>query len=151
MCEVLAEVLGDLAYLELVQNHLFQADYFRDPVRVGTPLFKRNFQLAQLNGEGNAPMAALKENWAKTDRFIWVKGTRDTVVWPREGEWWGQPDPQSPWKKVVPMNQTNWFMNDTFGLRTADEAGKNHFEAFDGNHIRFTDEELYAWLSKYFN
>jgi len=48
------------------------------------------------------------------------------------------------------MNKTAWYETDSFGLRTADAAGKNNYESFDGNHIQFTDAELYAWLDKYF-
>lgn len=151
VCQVLAEVLGDFAYLELIQNHLFQADYFRDPKKVGGRLYKRNSQLAQLNGEGNTDVATYKANWAKTSKFVWVKGDKDTVVWPREGEWWGAADPEHPWKKVLHMNETDWYLKDSFGLRAAEEAGKNFFESFDGNHIRFKDEELFGWLAKYFN
>ena len=42
------------------------------------------------------------------------------------------------------------YTGDTFGLRTADEAGKNSFESFKGQHIRFTEAELNGWLDKYF-
>ena len=35
-------------------------------------------------------------------------------------------------------------------LKTADEAGKNHFESFPGEHIRMTNAELAGWLKKYF-
>ena len=35
-------------------------------------------------------------------------------------------------------------------LRTADAAGKNAFETFDGDHIRFTEAELEKWLDAYF-
>jgi hypothetical protein len=38
-----------------------------------------------------------------------VLGTQDTVVWPREGEWWGAMDPNDPFGKVLPMNQTRWY------------------------------------------
>lgn len=37
-----------------------------------------------------------------------VLGTQDTVVWPREGEWWGAMDPSDPFGKVLPMNETRW-------------------------------------------
>ena len=30
------------------------------------------------------------------------------------------------------------------------DAGKNYFESFKGEHIRFTEAELYGWLDKYF-
>jgi palmitoyl-protein thioesterase len=38
ICEVVAEVLGPLANLELVQDVLFQANYYRDPASKFTAL-----------------------------------------------------------------------------------------------------------------
>ena len=119
----------------------------------------------------------------KTDKFVLVKGTEDSVVWPREGEWFGAMDPADPWGTVLPMNQTAWYaleaptprpslslsvtelslpphlllarphryLEDKFGLRTADEAGKIFFESFDGDHLQFTTAELEGWLDKYFS
>ena len=59
-------------------------------------------------------------------------------------------DPKDPWKTLLPWNETDWYTKDLFGLKTADEAGKIHFESFKGQHIQFTETELYAWLEKYF-
>jgi hypothetical protein len=42
------------------------------------------------------------------------------------------------------------YQDDLFGLRTADMAGKNHWESFDGNHLGFTTEEFLGWIDKYF-
>lgn len=149
VCQALTEVLGDFAYLELVQNHLFQADYFRDPKKLDGKLYLKNSELAQWNGESKVN-EEWKANWAKTDKFVWVKGTQDTVVWPREGEWWGQPDPSDPFSKVLTYKETDWYKEDTFGLKTADDAGKNFFESFVGEHIRMTEQELFDWMDKYF-
>lgn len=149
LCTALSEVLGDFAYLEFIQNHLFQADYFRDPAKVTSAGYLAHSQLARWNGESGVN-ATFVANYAKTSQFVWVKGLNDTVVWPRDGEWWGQASPSDPWHSVLPMKQSSWYVHDTFGLRSADEAGKNHFESFQGEHIQFTQQELYAWLDKYF-
>ena len=149
VCKGLAEVLGDLAYNKLVQDILFQANYYRDPAKTSDASYLKNSRLAQWNGEGEVN-ATYVANWAKTDNFIWVEGTLDTVVWPRQGEQWGAMDPKDPWKTVLPMNETDWYTKDSFGLKTADEAGKNHFESFVGEHIRMTDAQLMGWLEKYF-
>jgi len=151
VCKVLTSVLGDLAYDSLVQKHLFQANYFRDPSKVPTDSYRKHSQLAAWNGESGADMSAEKANWAKTQKFVWIEGTLDTVVWPREGEQWGAVSANYPKDlSITPMKQTHWYTADTFGLKTADEAGKNFFEKFVGEHIRFTDKELYGWLDKYF-
>lgn len=152
ICEVVAEVLGPAANLGLVQDVLFQANYYRDPVMLNSSEYQKNNQLARWNGEAEPGSfnESFKENFLKTKKYVWVKGTEDTVVWPREGEWWGQADPADPWKKVLPMNRSSWFLDDAFGLRTGLAQGKMHFESFKGEHIRFTDPELYGWLTKYF-
>jgi palmitoyl-protein thioesterase len=69
------------------------------------------------------------------------------VVVPREGEWWGHYS--DDYKSIVPMKQTQWYTNDLFGLKTADENGKIFFNSTDGNHLDFTDEQLYGWLDIY--
>lgn len=150
MCQALTEVLSTLAYNPAVQGLLFQADYFRDPSKTDSDAYKSYSQLAQWGNEGYVINETLKENFAKTDQYVWVLGTEDTVVWPREGEWFGAMDPEDPWNTVLPMNETAWYKDDLFGLRTADEAGKNNFESFDGNHLDFSETELVSWLQEYF-
>ena len=124
----------------------------RQRSRLGTAAYRDYSQLAQWNGEGaRSDPAAARAHWARTSRFVWVRGTEDTVVYPNEGEQWGALTGAYPANKtVVPMQQTAWYIEDAFGLKTADAAGKHAYEQFEGNHIRFTIEELYAWLAKYF-
>ena len=141
--------LGDLAYLKVVQDVLFQANYYRDPLRLKDDAYLSNSRLAHWNGESHAN-ATWRANFLRTEKFVWVEGTRDTVVFPRDGEHWAAPDPADPWKDVQAMKQTAWYASDAFGLRTADAQGKHAFESFAGQHIDFTDEELFGWLDKYF-
>ena len=51
VCRALAEVLGDLAYLKIVQDVLFQANYYRDPLRLKDDAYLSNSRLAHWNGE----------------------------------------------------------------------------------------------------
>eukprot|EP00040_Diaphanoeca_grandis_P038720 m.257178 g.257178 ORF g.257178 m.257178 type:complete len:355 (+) comp35032_c0_seq1:67-1131(+) len=153
VCEVVTEVLGVAADTQLVQDVLFQANYFRDPVALGNESYKKFNQLAQWNGEGvdGTYNTTFKDNFLKTTTNVWVKGLLDTVVWPRESEWWGTPDPSNPFNgTVLTMKQTAWYQQDTFGLKTATEQNKTFFESFEGEHIRMTEAELFAWISKYF-
>jgi palmitoyl-protein thioesterase len=77
--------------------------------------------------------------------------TEDGMVWPKEGEQWGMPDPDDPFnKRILPMNETEWYQKDLFGLKTAQEAGKNHFESFQGDHLQFTMEDFDRWVTTYF-
>ena len=62
----------------------------------------------------------------------------------------GVPDPENPFHHILPMKEAPWYTEDLFGLRTADESGKNHFESFVGDHLRFTLEDFDRWITTYF-
>ena len=150
VCAGLTEVLGDLAYNEFVQGILFQANYFRDPSKTASASYKKHSQIAQWENEGDDVQESRNEGFGMTSKYVWVLGTEDTVVWPREGEVWGAMDPSDPFGTKLAYNETNWYKEDTFGLRKADEEGKHNWESFDGEHIQFTQAELMGWLEKYF-
>jgi len=149
VCNLIDELLvGPLAYTKLVQGKLFQADYFRDPKQVNSSAYKANSELAQWNNEGNQVDPNIKVNFAKTKRFAMIKAEKDTMVYPHEGEWWGAFD--SDGKTLLTMKETEWYKQDLFGLKTADEAGKIFFNSTTGDHLQFTAAELFGWVDKYF-
>lgn len=147
VCEPLAKLAGTFGYTGLVQKHLFQADYLRDPTKLSTNGYKTS-QLAILNNEGATPNPDYKTNFGKTEQFVMVKAMADTMVYPNEGEHWGCLDDNS-FKTVLPMKETNVYKNDLFGLKTADEAGKIKFETTPGNHLQFKETDLFGWIAKY--
>lgn len=149
VCRLLAGLLGDAAYGKLQQGVLFQADYYRDPLRVNTTAYKTNSQIAQWNNEGNTVDPSINQNFAKTQRFVMIKAEKDSMVYPNEGEWWGHFEGGSL-KNVLTMRETPWYKNDMFGLKTADEAGKILFNSTKGNHLEFSEAELAGWVDQYF-
>eukprot|EP00325_Prymnesiales_sp_UTEX-LB-985_P006524 CAMPEP_0174696940 /NCGR_PEP_ID=MMETSP1094-20130205/2938_1 /TAXON_ID=156173 /ORGANISM="Chrysochromulina brevifilum, Strain UTEX LB 985" /LENGTH=295 /DNA_ID=CAMNT_0015893815 /DNA_START=29 /DNA_END=916 /DNA_ORIENTATION=- len=149
VCRPLAKLCGDLSYTSLTQNLLFQIDYFRDPMRVGTEAYKAHSQIAEWNGEGSTVNATYKENFVKVKRFIMIKAEKDSMVYPNEGEHWGH-FADGSLTKVLTMKETKWYQEDMFGLKTVDEAGKIFFNSTAGNHLQFSREELVGWLQQYF-
>jgi len=151
MCDLLMEQASRAAYTNYAQEHSFQANYWRDPRKSEFPTYQQYGQLAKWNNEGIGGVnETLKENWAKTDKFVWVLAKQDGMVWPKEGEQRGAPDPEDPFNKILPREETPWFKEDLFGLRTAEDAGKNMYESFDGDHLRFSMQDLEGWVEKYF-
>ncbi len=150
VCDLLMENASRAAYTKYAQQHSFQANYWRDPRPVAADRYKTFGQLAQWNNEGHSLNQTLRDNWAKTSRFVWVMANQDRMVWPKEGEHWGAPDPNDPFQHVLPMNETEWYQKDLFGLKTAQEAGKNVFESFDGDHLQFTTQDFERWVTTYF-
>eukprot|EP01062_Namystynia_karyoxenos_P039779 TRINITY_DN2892_c0_g1_i6.p1 TRINITY_DN2892_c0_g1~~TRINITY_DN2892_c0_g1_i6.p1 ORF type:complete len:379 (+),score=175.36 TRINITY_DN2892_c0_g1_i6:106-1137(+) len=149
ICRALAAALGDLAYNKLIQDVLFQADYFRAPKRVSTEAYKKRSQLAQWNGEGEAFNSTYKASFLQTQRFAMVKALGDTMVFPNEGEWWGH-FAEGSYEKVVAMKDTEYYKQDTFGLRTLDEQGRLTFNTTTGNHLQFSEQQLFWWADNYF-
>jgi palmitoyl-protein thioesterase len=148
-CKLISRFLvGPIAYTEFVQNKLFQADYFRDPKTCDTDAYKKNSQLAQWNNEGETPDPTINANFAKVKRWAMIKAMKDTMIYPNDGEWWGQFAADG--KTRLSMNQTEWYTKDLFGLKTADQAGKIMFDTSPGDHLQFTEEMLYGWVDKYF-
>jgi len=150
ICKALAEVLGDLAYLSIAQDILFQADYYRDPTKVSSKSYLEHSQLAQWNNENPATVNhTIAELFGKTKKFVMVKALKDTMVWPNEGEWWGAM-PDGTYSHADVMKETKFYQQDLFGLKSADKASKIFFESTPGGHLQFTQDELYGWVDKYF-
>jgi len=148
VCRTLTNLGGAAAYNKLAQNTLFQIDYFRDPTDVNQTNYKTYSQLAQWNNEGETVDPKINANFAKVKRWAMVKAMKDTMVYPNDGEWWGQFAADG--KTRLAMNETEWYTKDLFGLKTADQAGKIMFDSSPGNHLQFTETELFGWVDKYF-
>ena len=138
------------AYTEFAQEHSFQANYWRDPRPEMRSLYRQYSQLAKWGNEVDGQRnATLNENWSRTRQFVWVLAEQDEMVWPALGEQWGAPDPRDPFRNVLQMNETEWYRDDLFGLKTADEANKNKFESFAGDHLQFSIQDLRRWVTTY--
>lgn len=149
ICEPLAELLGDLAYLEIVQKILFQADYFDDPTKRNSTQYMDNSQIADWNNEGSETHALYKTNFLKTNKYVMIKALKDTMVFPNENEWWGG-FADGGFETILSMKDTDEYKRDTFGLASADKLKKIFFDSTKGNHLDFTTEQLYGWIDKYF-
>lgn len=151
ICDTIAEACGALAYTDVVQNHLFQANYFRDPKRVNTTAYKTHSAIAQWNNENPAKVNPLyKKNFASVKSYNMIKAMKDTMVFPNAGEWWGEFTP-GQFKDIQTIKETDLYKQDLFGLQTVDMAGKINYNTTAGEHLQFTLEDLTFWLDKYFN
>jgi len=152
VCDLLMEQASRAAYTTYAQKHSFQANYWRDPRKKEFPTYQKHCQLAQWNNEGLTGVnETLRTNWSKTDRFVWILAEEDEMVWPKEGEQWGAPDPENPFRGILAREETAWFKENLFGLRTAEEAGKNIYTSFEGDHLQFSRDDLDEWVQKYFH
>jgi palmitoyl-protein thioesterase len=97
-----------------------------------------------------------------------VKASKDTVVIPKESEWFGfyadnsleEVRPLStlmrirwsewPLGQIIPMNQTAWYLEDWYGLKSLDKGGALQFFSTSGNHLDFETDELLALIDDCF-
>jgi palmitoyl-protein thioesterase len=152
MCDLLMEQASHAAYTEFAQRHSFQANYWRDPRPSAQSLYREYSQLAAWNNEvlePNGVNETLRANWNRTRTFVWIMASDDQMVWPKEGEQWCAPDPADPFERVLERNRTEWYAQDLFGLRSAEQAGKNRYETFEGDHLQFTEEDFDRWVNSY--
>lgn len=137
LCNIVRQLLNYGAYVSFVQNHLVQAEYWQDPLNMAEYRSKSVF-LADINQE-NTVNAAYKENLLKLKNLVLVKFLQDSMVQPRESEWFGFYK-EGQTKDVLPMEQTALWMEDRLGLQKLNATGRLHFLASPGDHLQFTDQ-----------
>lgn len=149
ICRTVDRIAGLGCYTEFVQNHLAQANYFRDPESLETYRSEAHF-LPYINNEVvDRRNATYKANFASLERLVMVMAKDDTMVHPKESEHFGYLKDGSL-QEIVPMKEAPWYTEDWFGLQTLDRAGKLEFYSTPGNHLRFTEEFLVDMLRRYF-
>merc|ERR1711865_344363 len=121
----------------------------RDPKAVSHADYKTNSEIAQWNNEGDVVNATFKSNFGIVKRWAMIKAEKDTMIYPNDGEWWGCFDVDG--KTRLQINDTTWYKSDSFGLRTAHEAGKIFFNSTTGDHLQFTEQQLLGWVDQYFS
>lgn len=148
ICNWFDKFLGYLAYTPFTQKNLAQSNYFRDPNRIKEYLSGCQF-LPEVNNE-NEINAQYKTNFESLDKLVLVKALEDTMIFPKESEWFGFYKDGSG-SEILPMNETSWYIENLFGLKTLDKAGKLVFETTPGNHLQISDEALISLVHQYFS
>ncbi|RLN66815.1 hypothetical protein BBP00_00001978 [Phytophthora kernoviae] len=141
ICKEIDKLIGEAVYTNRVQDRIAQANYFRDPLRIEAYLKHVDF-LPDINNEKTSTNQTYKDNFTQLQNLVLVRAEQDTQVYPKESEWFGAYQDGDSYKKVLGFNETKWYKEDLFGLRTLNEAGKVHFLSTDGDHLQFSTEFL---------
>ena len=70
-----------------------------------------------------------------------VMFNEDTVVYPKESEWFQQLVPGST-TEVEPIQDSAFWIDDYIGLRALDEAGKISYVSITGDHLQFSEDDI---------
>lgn len=134
-CEKLRQMLNYGAYSSWLQDYLVQATYWHDPLNEVT---YRNYStfLADINNENQINLE-YKNNLLDLDQLVLVKFENDTIVQPRESQWFGFYEPGQD-KVIQSMEETRLYTEDRIGLKELNESGRLKLLQTEGNHLQFS-------------
>jgi palmitoyl-protein thioesterase len=138
LCDLTRKLLNLGAYFPLVQSHLVQAEYWKDPFNIPSYL-KKNVFLPDINNELESKNATYKSNLMTLNKFVMVKFEEDSMVQPRESEWFGFYS-EGQDKQIVALKDSSLYTEDWLGLKQMDADGKLVFLSCPGDHLQFTLE-----------
>merc|ERR1712226_1032414 len=95
--------------------------------------------LCKLDNESNAA-ATNKTNFESLNGLMLVMFTEDTMVYPKESEWFQPLDDKD--KEVVALEDSDFYKNDDIGLKTLNEAKKVQFISVEGDHLQFSKDDV---------
>jgi len=150
ICRLVEDMVELGAYVEFVQEHLIQAQYFKDPMEYDTYLEVNRF-IADINNEQTTQNATYKQNLLTLNQLVLVKWLNDTVVVPRDSEWFGY-FPIGSLDSILQMQQQPIYQQDWIGLKTLDQSGRLQLIAIPGEHMEIDDTWFKSVvIAKYLN
>ncbi|EFN56412.1 hypothetical protein CHLNCDRAFT_35163 [Chlorella variabilis] len=139
-CRIMQGLIGRGAYSWLVQGHVVQAQYVKDPWHLDLYL-QRSLFLADLNNEvAAARKRRYHDNLASLHRLVLFQFDADEMVVPKESSHFGFFNGSH----LVPLREQPLYAQDWLGLRALDEAGRLELLHAPGAHMRFS----LAWFQQ---
>ncbi|CAH2039471.1 unnamed protein product, partial [Iphiclides podalirius] len=136
-CDYVRKLLNYAAYYSWVQDSLVQATYWHDPLN--EIVYKKQSQfLADINNERRINTTYV-QNLNRLSSFVLVKFDGDSIVQPRETEWFGFYAPGQA-ERLVTLEETALYKEDRLGLKAMKESGKLIFLSTPGDHLHFEEK-----------
>jgi len=137
ICTMVEDLLAFGAYTSFVQDHVIQAQYFKDPMDYDTYLEASIF-IADINNERTKKNPLYKKNLASLNQLALFKFDLDTIVIPRDSSWFGFFAPGSTSDMIEIFNQPI-YKEDWIGLKILNDTGRLFLlDVPNENHMQFT-------------
>uniref|UniRef100_A0A8C4N7Z9 Palmitoyl-protein thioesterase 1 n=1 Tax=Eptatretus burgeri TaxID=7764 RepID=A0A8C4N7Z9_EPTBU len=136
-CDFIRKMINAGAYTKVIQDNLVQAEYWQDPLDLA--IYRNNsIFLADINQEKHVN-ESYRNNLKKLEKLVLVKFTQDSIVVPRESEWFGfYKDGQAT--QLYNLRESSLYLEDRLGLQEMDKTGKLDFLEADGDHLQYSEE-----------
>jgi len=140
VCNILNHIAHRLSLWKSVQEFLPLAEILYVPSHMGE-YKKKNKLIPVLNNQKNdfAFGDSLKESFTSINKAMFVKYDDDKFMYPKESAWFQQVDDTG---RVVPLNESDYYVNDTFGLKTLVEEGRASFVTFAGGPAPPSEDDV---------
>lgn len=82
---------------------------------------------------------------ANLNNYLAVCFDRDSIVYPRESACWCEMNPPATpgeERTLTQMEDTDLYKQDYIGLKKLNEKGQLHIAHINGDHEKFTDEDI---------
>lgn len=109
--------------------------------------------MALINNEIEEKKESFKQNLRNLSKFVMLQFTNETTVVPAVSSHFGSLKPLQakaargePTHEVIPLRDSQLYLEDWIGLRGLDEADKLEFLWCNGSHMEFSlDEDGGCW------
>lgn len=148
LCDYMRKLLNYGAYTSWVQNELVQAEYWHDPLNE-EEYRRASVFLADINNE-RVKNETYVRNLLQLQNLVLVKFNNDTIVQPKETEWFGFFHPGQA-QTLYTLQQSLLYTEDRLGLKQMDNEGRLKLVSTNGNHLEFSEDWFVnEILHKYF-
>ena len=144
-CEWLCNITASLAYK--LKDNVAPCGYYKYKYDQETYM-KVNTFLKMLNNENDEKDEEVFKRFSSLEKIKLIKSKEDTVITPRDSSWFEFYDFEG--KEIVPLKQSQFYIEDFIGLRKLDEEGKVSFTEFQGEHVLYTDDEYISEIVPFF-
>ena len=133
ICKEVERLLNLGAYNDYVQSHLVQAQYWHDPLNEAKYRSHSKF-IADINQEVTTN-PEYRQNLLQVSNITFVMFNKDTMVIPKESEWFGFYKEGSD-KELMTLEESEIWINDKLGLKEMASQGRLAFLKVEGDHLQ---------------
>ena len=140
-CDIFNNLVADLNKKnpKLLAEKIAPASYWKYRYQYDQYM-KDNVYLKDLNNEGPKKNQNYKNRIISLNKMLLVKGSLDTIISPRESSWFEFYDKKG--EKIVPLKQSDFYINDYLGIKALDQQNKLKFVTFNQKHVKYSEKEF---------
>ena len=145
VCFLINSLVDYYVYRKKIQNGIGPAGYYRTAAHLDDYKNSESF-LVQLNNEGLNVDEDGKKRFSELDSLMLIGFKNDKMISPKESAEFFEYDENY---ELKPMNETNAYINDLFGLQTLDKKKAIHVHYLDGEHTEFDFNDVVNYAVPY--